>query len=326
MSPGAAPEISFVVPVYHGERSLPELVQGIAAACEGLVRDWEVVLVDDGSPDRSWQRIQELGANDPRVKGIKLSRNFGQHHALSAGLEASRGACVIVMDCDLQDDPAYIPALYRKFREGFEIVYTLKDRRAHPFLKNLQAALFFRLFNFLIDDPRSSARRDVGSYSLISRKVADAFLAVRDYHRHYLMVIRWLGFSETAIEVKHRPRPYGRSSYSFGKLVAHAINGIASQSNRLLHLAIGVGLAFFALSIFATAGLIVAWYFRGFLQGWTSVMVMILMSTGCILLCLGIVGLYIGKIFDQVRGRPLYLVDRTVNLGAELELGLRREA
>ncbi len=307
-------ELSVISPVYRAEASVDELVLKIVEAASKITESFEIILVEDGSPDGSWQKIAANCAKDSRIKGLKFSRNFGQHFAITAGLEAATGKFVALMDCDLQDDPAYLRQLYDLGKAGNDVVLTVKTSRRHSWTKNVLSSLFGLLFNWLIESKAATFRTDVGTYSLISRKVVDAFLRMADRHRHYLMIIRWLGFTTTYVEIEHRLRPHGRSSYTLRKLINHAIDGITSQSDRLLYLSVGVGLTIFVLSI-TTAGILVVTYFlHGYREGWTSTMVVSLGSTGLILMSTGIVGIYVGKTFEQSKGRPLYLVDRSINL------------
>ncbi len=308
--------ISVVSPVYLGERFVEKLVRRIGRHVERITPAYEIVLVDDGSPDDSWGRIREACERDPRVRGIRLSRNFGQHYALTAALEAARGEYVIVMDCDLQDDPAYIPQLYEAAQAGFDVVYTCKRRRAHRGLKNLLGRAFHRLFNLLAGPDGLRSRSEVGNYSLLRRRVVDAFTDFNDYHRHYLAVLRWLGFSSTSIEIDHRERADAGTSYTFGKLFREAINGITANTDRLLHASIAVGFVFFLLALVGVIYVVTAYVLRGFQEGWASVIVVILTSTGVILMSLGVLGIYLGKTFEQAKGRPLYVVSERLNAPA----------
>ncbi|HEX5717304.1 MAG TPA: glycosyltransferase [Thermoanaerobaculia bacterium] len=306
------PLLSIVSPVYRAEEIVAELVRRITEEVSPITQDFEIILVDDGSPDRAWSRIEEACAADPRVKGIQLSRNFGQHYAITAGLDHARGRWVVVMDCDLQDDPKYIRDLFEKAREGYDIVYTVKARREHGMIHNLGARLFTLALNWFSSGGVVSSR--VGGYSMLSRQAVDAFRSVRDVHRHYLVVLRWLGFRSTAIDVQHHKRYRGTSSYTFAKLLRHAVDGVASHSDRLLYLALGAGFLFLSASIAAVLYLVIQYFLHGFKEGWTSTIVLILLSTSMILLSIGAAGIYIGKIFDQVKQRPLYLTRRKLNL------------
>jgi len=304
---GPVPLISVVSPVYRAEDTVAELVRRIGEAMAPLTESFEIVLVDDGSPDRGWERIEECCGADPRVVGVRLSRNFGQHSAITAGLAHARGDWVVVMDCDLQDNPSYIPELYRRALDGYDIVYTIKEKRYHGAVKNYFARQFARVSNWLSSDGAADPR--IGAYSLVSRRVVEAFLRIHDVHRHYLVLLRWLGFPATAISIRHEPRFAGRSSYSLLSLVRHAVNGIVSHSVRLLYLSVAVGFNFLCISLLGIGYLVVAYLASGFRDGWTSTIVLILLCTSMILLSIGTAGIYIGKIFEQVKRRPLYLVE-----------------
>jgi polyisoprenyl-phosphate glycosyltransferase len=304
--------ISIVSPVYGAAEIVPELVRRLIAAVEGL-GTFEIVLVDDRSPDASWAQIRAASEADRRVRGIRLSRNFGQHRAIRAGLDIARGDYVVVMDCDLQDDPDYIPTLLAEARAGKDIVYTYKRQRRHSWFRNVAAGLYFRIYNALIGDPAHVARMGIGSYSILTRKVVNEYRRLPDAHAHYLMNLRSLGFEHALLEIEHRDRYAGESSYTWRRLVRHAIDGIVSQSVRLLNLSVGVGVAFCGLAMIGIVVLIVSYLVRGALAGYTSLAVLILLVSGLIMLSIGVMGLYIGRIFEQVKGRPLYVVDVALN-------------
>ena len=309
----AAPLISVVSPVYGAEQIVDKLVERISEEVSQITDNYEIVLVEDCGPDNSWARIVANCHQHPKVKGVRLSRNFGQHYALSAGLQLASGQYVVVMDCDLQDNPRYIHELYAAALQGHDVVYTHKTKRKHSAFKNITARLFFHLFNWLSDQQRTEADAQTGTFSLLSRKAVNAFNSVKDYHRHYLMVLRWIGFKGTSIMIEHEARYAGKSSYTFKKLINHAINGITSQSDKLLRISVGVGLVYFTASILISLYLIVSYFLYGYKEGWASTIVIILISTGFILMALGITGIYIGKIFEQVKGRPLFVIDQKLN-------------
>lgn len=311
--PHRRPEISVVSPVYMGEQSVRELVDHVRAAVERVTNDYEIILVEDGSADNSWRSIEVACREDRRVKGIRLSRNFGQIYAITAGLAATRGNYVVVLDCDLQDDPIYIPNLYRAALHGADIVYTRKRRRVHGGTRNFLGRSFHTLFNLLIGTQELRTESVIGNYTLLSRRVVEACLSFKECHRHYLGILRRLGFDATYIDIEHRDRPYGRSSYSVSKLVRVAVDIITSETDRLLYVSIGVGLGLVAISFVAAVYIVIAYFVHGFREGWASVFVLILTSTGAILTSLGITGVYIGKIFEQTKNRPLYLVRDRLN-------------
>lgn len=306
--------LSIISPVYKAELIVDELVKKIIIEAEKITSNFEIILVEDGSPDNCWGKILENCKKDSRVKGVKLSRNFGQHFAISAGLENSKGEYVILMDCDLQDDPIYFEALISKAKEGNKIVYTYKKERKHGFLKNLKAKIFYSIFNFLVDNKNNKASEKVGSYSLLSREVVDAYVKLGDYKRHYLMLLRWLGFQSAYIEINHNKRFEGISSYNFKKLMLHAIDGITSQSDKLLRLTASFGFLMAVFSLFSAIGIIIRYLITPFQAGWASLMVLTLFVGGMIILSVGICGIYIGRIFEQTKMRPQYIIDQKVNL------------
>ncbi|MFQ5427958.1 MAG: glycosyltransferase family 2 protein [Thermodesulfobacteriota bacterium] len=308
-----APLLSIVSPVYKADTIVDELVLRIKETLHDITDNFEIILVEDGSPDRSWEKIEDNCGADVRIKGIRLSRNFGQHYAITAGLAESRGDYVVVLDCDLQDNPKYIQELLNKSKEGFDIVFTIKQIREHNKLKNLSATCFDKVFNWLIGDPNLHYNSRVGSYSLVTRKVVEAFCSINDYYRPYLVVLQWLGFASAYVSIEHDKRFEGRSSYTFSKLLSHAFNGIVSQTEKLLKLSIYTGFLFFLISIISIIYIVLRSVKSGFQPGWASTTVLIILSTGLILMSLGIVGVYIGKIFEQMKKRPLYIISKKLN-------------
>lgn len=306
--------LSIISPVYKAELIVDELVRRIIEEAEKITSDFEIILVEDGSPDNCWQKIQENCNKDKRVKGVKLSRNFGQHFAISAGLENSTGDYVVLMDCDLQDDPSYFEELIAKANEGNKIVYTYKKERKHGFFKNLKAKCFYAIFNFLVDNKNNQASENIGSYSLLTREVVNEYVKLGDYKRHYLMLLRWLGFQSAYIEIEHHKRFEGKSSYNFKKLMIHAIDGITSQSDKLLRLTASFGFIMALFSILSAVGIIIRYLITPFQAGWASLMVLTLFVGGMIILSVGICGIYIGRIFEQTKMRPQYIVDQKINL------------
>jgi len=307
----SAVHVSVVSPVYQAAEIVSELVKRLHIALSAITDQYEIILVDDGSQDQSWAEIEACCKANKRVVGVKLSRNFGQHQAITAGLEVSRGDFVAVMDCDLQDDPAYLPELYAEAQKGYSIVYTRKESRKHHASKNLLARIFFFFFNLLSNYSKADAK--VGAYSMLSRQVVEAFLKIKDTHRHYLLVLKLLGFSSTYLDIEHAVRFAGKSSYTFSKMIRHAMDGITSQSVKLLHLAVGIGFFLFVVSILAIFFLIYKKLYIGAEIGWTSLMVTIILSTGLIMMAIGILGLYLGKVFEQVKGRPLFIIEKQLN-------------
>lgn len=307
------PYLSIVSPVYGAEKIVDELVKRIVEESAKVTDNFEVILVEDGSPDNCWEKIQQNCAADKRVKGIKLSRNFGQHYAITAGIEKAKGEYIVIIDCDLQDNPKYISEMYKKIKGGFDIVYTFKEKRKHSYFKNILANLFNLIFNYLTDNKNLQSHKNVGAYSMINRKVADAFNIYNDYHRHYLLVLRWLGFKSCFLSIEHKERFSGKSSYTFSKLIKHALDGITSQSDKLLIIFVNIGLIISSLSFLSILLIVILYFVQGFLSGWASLIVVLLFSTGIILTSIGILGVYLGKTFEQTKNRPLYLIDEIIN-------------
>lgn len=311
--PHAAREVlklSVVVPVYGCAGTLRELHRRLSDVLSRLVASYEIVLIDDRSKDCAWQIMRQLAESDSHVVACRLSRNFGQQMAISAGLKECSGHYAIVMDCDLQDPPESIPALFAKAAEGFDIVYAKRQSLHQPLERRLYNKLYFRLLSLV------SGRQfdgDLGSFSIISRRVIDAFLRFEERDRHYLMVLGWVGFDSTSIEYLREARPEGRSSYSLSRLLSHALSGILFTTTRLLYWVIYAGLGIASIGILMALFFIVRWYSDGALPGWTSLIVVQFLVGGLTIMCLGVASLYIAKIFEAAQQRPLYIVqDRIV--------------
>lgn len=303
------PHISVVTPVYGCAKALEELYERLVKSLETITDDFEIVMVDDHSPDNAWEVIKRLSARDPRVRGISLSRNFGQHHAITAGLDFARGDWVVVMDCDLQDRPEEIPKLYKTAQEGYDVVFGKRVRRKDPLFKSLASKAYYAVYTYLSGLPFDSS---VANFSIISRKVVDAFHRIREQNRSYSQFIGWFGFKRKDIEIEHAPRPYGKSAYSLRKLVNLAIDGIVSNSNKPLRLSIKFGFTLSFLSLLYIIWLIVKYFMFGIpVPGWTSVMVSIYFIGGMLFFNLGVLGLYVGKIFNETKNRPIYVIDET---------------
>ena len=308
------PYISIVSPVYQAQGIVDELVKRIKEDVNRINENYEIILVEDGSSDQSWKKIEANCISDKRVKGIKLSRNFGQHYAITAGLKESRGDYVVVMDCDLQDNPKYIIDLINKSKEGYDIVLTTHTIRKHGKLKKIISAIYHYLFNWLVSSKNLEGGMQFSALSLLSRKAVKAFESYNDYHRQYLTIIRFLGFSTTYLPVEHEERFEGKSSYDYKKLIQLAIDGIVSNSEKLLKTTIYTGFSFALIALIAIIYIVIISIKSGFQPGWASTTVLIVFCTGLILISLGIIGIYIGKIFEQTKGRPLYLIDKKINI------------
>lgn len=303
-------QLSVVSPVYQASGNVNELVNRLVVELSQIVQTFEIILVDDGSKDDSWVEIVSCCQKHPQVKGVKLSRNFGQHYAVTAGLEFSQGEKIVIMDCDLQDDPSVVHLLYSRAIEGNEIVFTKRKSRKQSFMKVISAVLYNFLFRFLSDRHYEA---NTGSMVLFSSRVKDHFLSLKDKDRLYIQLLKWIGFKQSYVTIEHQPRFAGRSSYNFFKLMQMAMQGWTSHSDKLLQLSIYTGFCMSLSTLLASIYIIVLYFYRGFQPGWPSLFIAILFSTGLILISIGIAGLYIGKTFEQAKNRPLYIVDSKIN-------------
>ena len=306
------PLISVVSPVYQGEKMVHELVSRIKENVLKITRDFDIILVNDASPDNSWASILEECNADKRVKGINLSRNFGQHEAILAGLNYAKGHWVVVMDCDLQDRPEEIPHLYNKAQEGYDVVQGERENRKDGFLKRLSSALFFKVYIYL-----SGIRmnRKIANYGIYHHKVIDVICKMPERNREFEVQIDYVGFKRVSIPIEHGKRYEGTSSYSLSKLLKLAFNIIISNTNKPLRLMTVWGFFLSFLSILIVAYNVIA-YFAGIITvpGFTTTVFSIWFVGGMIMMQMGILGIYIGKVFDQVKGRPLYVVMEVVNV------------
>ena len=301
-------DISVVSPVYGCPGAIPELCKRLHLALQEISNDYEIILVEDGSPDDSWARILKQCVADPRVKGIKLSRNFGQHYAITAGLDFTRGEWVVVMDCDLQDRPEDIGILYATaIEENRDMVLAKRNERHGSWHNRLGAHLFYRTFSKLSGTHMDPA---VGTFRIIRKHVVLAFRRMGESHRLFSGMLQWLGFNVGYVDVKHPDRYEGKTSYTMLRLLKLAADGIVSFSIRPLLLGIGVGVAFSLLSFSYAVYLVLRLIFTGpfGVQGWVSTVLLVSFLGGLILLCIGIMGLYVGRIYQQVKGRPVYII------------------
>jgi len=300
-------QISVVSPVYQAACIVPELASQIVKSLDEIGLPYEVILVDDGSLDHSWEVIEEQCRRYKRVKGIKLSRNFGQHIAITAGLEISRGRWVVVMDCDLQDDPREIPKLYEAALAGYHVVLAQRVQRLDSYLKRLSSSLFYWIFGYLTGTRQDSS---VANFGIYSKPVIDAVISMGDSVRWFPLMVQWVGFSMTKVPVNHGRRYVGESTYNLKRLIGLAANNIIAFSDKPLRLSV---LAGFACAIFSfllgIAYLLIAILGGIKVSGFATLAISIFFSTGTIVFVLGLVGLYVGKSFDKIKNRPLYIVE-----------------
>jgi len=304
-------EISVISPVYLAEKIVPEFVKRVAEEVSSFATEFEIILVDDCGPDSSWEEIKKQCKRHAFVKGIKLSRNFGQHYAVSAGVARAKGDNIVLMDCDLQDDPKDISKLLKERKNGFEVVFTKRIKRRHGIFKTLIADTYNKLFSLFSG---GDYHINAGSLVLFSKRVGKEFNKLKDRDRLYLQMLKWIGFSSTVVSVEHHNRFEGKSSYNFSKLLKIGIQGWTSHSDKLLKFSVYIGVLLSFISFIVGISIIIKYFFYNLQPGWPSIIVTILFSTGLILLSIGVMGLYIGKIFEQSKNRPLYIIDEEINL------------
>lgn len=317
---GDETELSIVVPVFRCTSSLRELTRRVFDALESVVDGVELILVDDGSEDDAWAVIRDLATADERVHGVRLSRNFGQHAAITAGIGRASGAWIAVMDGDLQDPPEDLPRFYAKAAEGYEIVFGKRRRDREPWLRRLLSKVYFGLLGVFTGVKLES---EYGTFSMMSRNVAEAFLRFDDRNRHYLLILRWLGFTRTDLEYVPAPRTEGQSSYTVRALIRHAIEGIFFQTTVLLRWVIYIGFVIALAGVGAAVYFTVARLSGTAYPGWTSLIVIMLVLSGVIIVSMGVIGLYVGEVFNEVRGRPLYVVEDELNVPVRSVSALR---
>ena len=305
------PFISVVTPVYRCEECLITLYERIKQTLETITSDYEIIMVNDASPDNSWKLIKTIAVNDSKVVGINLTKNFGQHYAITAGLDNAMGDWIVVMDCDLQDQPEEIIKLYNKALEGFDVVFGKRIKRNDSYIKKLSSKIFFSLYNYFTEANFDSS---IANFCICKKEVIQNMLQLREQARSFYLFIFWTGCNIGFIDVVHARRTFGKTSYSFNKLVRFAADSLISQTNKPLRISIKFGILMAFLSILFVIYLFLKKILWGVpIMGWTSIMISIFFTGGLILANIGIVGLYIGKIFNEVKNRPLYIIKEKIN-------------
>jgi glycosyltransferase involved in cell wall biosynthesis len=301
------PDISVIAPIYNEIENLPELYRRIKESMESIDANWELLLVDDGSVDGSTDTIRHLAKNDDRVKPVIFARNFGHQIAVTAGLDYSAGKAVVIMDADLQDPPEVIPLLVEKWKEGYEVVYAVRsEREGENFIKLFTASLFYRLI-YRITDVKIPL--DTGDFRLLDRKVVDVLNNMRERHRFLRGMSVWVGFKQTGVEYRRSARFAGETKFPFRKMFKFASDAITSFSYFPLQLATYLGFIIAGASILAIPVVIILRQsgLQAFL-GQATTLIAVLFLGGVQLISLGILGEYIGRLYDEAKGRPLYIV------------------
>ena len=303
----ARPRYSVVIPVHDEAEILPQLYDRLRTVLDGLDGDWELILVDDGSRDGSYALMVELHGRDPRVRVLRFSRNFGHQVALTAGLDRALGEAVITMDGDLQHPPETIPELVARWQDGNEVVYGVMSARAgETWFKRTTSTAFYRLLRRLTDVEMPAA---AGDFRLIDRKALDAFKALRESNRYVRGMFSWIGFRQTGVPYVCAERPGGRSKYTPRRMLKLASDAIVGFSTLPLRLALNLGFAVSVISIIFGLSALATKLAGGFaVPGWASIMILVGLVGGIQLIVIGVIGEYIGRIYDEVKQRPLYLV------------------
>jgi polyisoprenyl-phosphate glycosyltransferase len=300
------PKVSIVVPIFNEQENVSALVKSIRQVFYALPYQYNIIFVDDGSSDATLNIVKTIRDYDPTVHYISFSRNFGHQSALKAGLDAADGDCVISMDGDMQHPPELIPQLLAKWEEGYDVVYTIrKEDPSLSYIKRKSSNLFYKLLNYISDVPLEKGTAD---FRLMSKKVVGIVRNLEDHELFLRGIVKWIGFKQLGIEYEPAPRFLGKSKYTLKKMVRLATEGITSFSIRPLYLATYLGITFSFLSILYVPYALYSYYFGKVISGWTSVIVTISFFGGLQLMILGVIGIYLGKLFMQTKQRPAYLI------------------
>ncbi len=310
-SPFIKPEISIVVPVYGAAGLIGELAEKVTAAVSNIEGGYEIILVEDYSPDQAWENIETAAKKYPHVIGVKLSRNFGQHAAITAGFNYAKGNWIVIMDCDLQDNPNEIPKLYAKANKGYDVVLAKRQEKKHNFFKRQFSKWFYYLLGSLTGTEQDAS---IGNFGIYRRSVVQAILRMGDYVKYIPTMVQWVGFNVGYENVKHGERAEGKSSYNLRRLISLGLNVILSFSNKPLMLVVRLGLIISILSILFIIYNLVFYFIKGMeVMGYASLIISLWFLSGIIITSIGMVGLYVGRIFDQTKHRPVFIVEKTVN-------------
>ena len=304
-------DISVVIPVYGCKAALPELYRRLTESLSQITDKYEIILVDDNCPQNSWEEIVQICQKAEKVNGLHLSRNFGQIRAITAGLDKSKGDWIVVMDCDLQDRPEAIVELYQKAQEGYDVVFARRTERVDTAVTKFLSKTFYKVYDYFTDGAFDSS---ICNFSISKRKVINSYCSMREHNRAFTMFIRWLGFKETAIDLKADARFEGTSSYNLKRKLKMAFEIITSQSNKPLFFSVHAGFLIALCSFLYIVYLMLrALVIGDILSGWTTIVASIYLMGGLLLIAIGVVGIYIGNIFEEVKNRPLYVIAEALN-------------
>ena len=303
--------LSIVCACFNEEECLPELYRRITAVCGQLGLPYEVVLVNDGSRDQTWQRMLDFAGSDPRLMCVNLSRNFGHQAALMAGLSVCQGEHILILDADLQDPPELLPEMLAQMDKGFDVVYgQRRSRSGESLFKRLTAAVFYRMLAWLTD---ISIPRDTGDFRLLSRRALDAVLRLPERPQFLRGMVSWIGYRQTGLLYDREARYAGRTKYPLRKMLGFALDAVVAFSTKPLMIASLAGLLTFLFALLLFVYSLISWLSGGTVHGWTSLMAGIALLSGVQLLVLGIIGAYLGRLLEQSRGRPIFVIERIVH-------------
>lgn len=302
-------KLSVVSPVYRAELVLEELVERISNSIPSAFNSFEIILVDDFSPDKSWQKIEEISKRNNNVRGFKLSRNFGQHYAITAGLNQVKGDYIVVLDCDLQDQPEEINKLFIESQKGYDIVLARRYERKDSLYKKTVSKLFYKTLSYLTGTKQDAT---VANFGIYSKQVIDEVVKLEEKIKYFPTMVKWVGFSTSFVNVEHASRSEGKSNYNLKKLLNLALDIILAYSDKPLRLIIKFGLSIALISfIMVIYVLFEKMTGKVSVSGYASLIISIWFLSGCLLTTLGVVGLYIGKIFEGVKNRPSYIIEKS---------------
>lgn len=308
-------EISVVVPVYGCKGALLQLHERLVRSLIEITKDFEIILVNDNCPQNSWEVIEKICEKDKRVVGINLSRNFGQIKAITAGLDNVKGNWIIVMDCDLQDRPEEIPRLYKKALEGYDMVFARRANRKDKALKIFISKVFYKVYDYFTE---GNFDNTICNFSICKKIVIDNYCKMREQNRAFTLFLKWLGFRQTSIDVEHNERLEGKSSYNLKRKIKMASDFITAQSNKPLRVSINIGFTISAVSFIYIVYLVISYFLnKKDVAGWTSTIVSIYFMGGLLLMNMGLMGMYIGNVFNETKNRPIYVIRDILNKDME---------
>lgn len=304
---------SLVIPLYNEEESVAECIRRVVPVMQSLNGDYEILLINDGSTDATESLVKGMCRDNPRLKLLSFSRNFGHQTAITAGMDHACGDAVIVIDADLQDPPEVIPQMVDMFLQGYDVVYGIREKReGETFFKKVSAKIFYRFLRYMCP---MNIPVDTGDFRLLSRRVVDVMKAMTERNRYVRGLVAWVGFSQTGVEYIREKRFAGKTKYPLKKMLKLSVDGVTSFSTKPLKMSQNVGLAMAFLGFLYAVYVVILRLTGGQVQtGWASITVLILIVGGIQLMMLGVMGEYIARIFDESKNRPLYVIRETVNM------------